>query len=697
MAHAVRGVNASVLKYVGTAGSRLPLLHALAHSPVAASLDTLVPETSDLLSFDLTVTAPGNADLLQVALGDEVIGEIDLTDFSGLGTAHFEFPIGKHVGENTPLRFVMPSDVPSNAEFLLANVEFVSLNDPPTADAIAVQTIAAGNLLSLTVTGHDPAGNGITYSLFDDAPAAAAIDPVTGLFQWTPAAAQAPGQYVVTVRLTDDGPGTLSSYVPITVAVDAANHAPTVAVPFNGVAVDEDAEPTVLELSGVFDDVDIPAGGDALTLALAGNSNPTLVTATLEGASLRLVYAANQSGQATITVRATDRAGAFVETSVQVAVAAVNDLPTRKRELSEVVVPEGTQQTVMDLSALFDDTDTATNGDRLTLSVAGNTRPDLVSASLNDTQLRLDFAPGQYGTTITVRGTDTAGAFAEATLHIVVQPEFIVTAAGAGGGPHVRVFSGADGLELQGFMAYDPRFTGGVYVAAGDFDLDGRADIVTAAGAGGGPHVRVFSGKDQHEIAGLMAYDPQFSGGVYVAGNLPPTVAALRADTASGGDASDVAVLTDAQAQAFTAAALARLQAAGLPTERVPALRTIAVQVADLPGDLSGQSLPGAIVLDATAAGSGWFLDLTPLDDAEFQPLGNVLTLTATTVERSHMDLLSVLLHELGHQLGEDHADAADDWMGATLPAGIRRLPRPEELDQTFSDAAFQEWLLVGG
>jgi hypothetical protein len=93
----------------------------------------------------------------------------------------------------------------------------------------------------------------------------------------------------------------------------------------------------------------------------------------------------------------------------------------------------------------------------------------------------------------------------------------IITGAGAGGGPHVRVFSGIDGVELFGFFAYESNFTGGVSVAAGDVDADGQADVVTGAGAGGGPHVRVFSGADRSELFGFFAYQPAFAGGVYVA------------------------------------------------------------------------------------------------------------------------------------------------------------------------------------
>jgi uncharacterized repeat protein (TIGR01451 family) len=95
----------------------------------------------------------------------------------------------------------------------------------------------------------------------------------------------------------------------------------------------------------------------------------------------------------------------------------------------------------------------------------------------------------------------------------------IVTGAGPGGGPHVRVLSLSTGAELASFYAYDPEFGGGVSVACGDVDGDGRADIVTGAGPGGGPHVRAFTltGGGPAEVVGFYAYDPTFTGGVRVA------------------------------------------------------------------------------------------------------------------------------------------------------------------------------------
>src|SRR5262249_13345205 len=103
----------------------------------------------------------------------------------------------------------------------------------------------------------------------------------------------------------------------------------------------------------------------------------------------------------------------------------------------------------------------------------------------------------------------------------------IVTGAGPGGGPHVRVVrvdtaGNPSGPDLASFFAYPPGFTGGVYVACGPVEGPGTMNLVTGAGPGGGPHVgvlRLQSGAPGGvvSVAEFFAYAPTFTGGVRVA------------------------------------------------------------------------------------------------------------------------------------------------------------------------------------
>jgi hypothetical protein len=95
----------------------------------------------------------------------------------------------------------------------------------------------------------------------------------------------------------------------------------------------------------------------------------------------------------------------------------------------------------------------------------------------------------------------------------------VITGTGVGGGPRVITFSGATGQAIGNFFAYEDGFRGGVLVAAGDVDGDGRDDIISGTGPGGGPVVRVTSGRDGHELSHFLADDAGFRGGVRVEAN----------------------------------------------------------------------------------------------------------------------------------------------------------------------------------
>ncbi|KKR21795.1 MAG: peptidase S8 and S53, subtilisin, kexin, sedolisin [Parcubacteria group bacterium GW2011_GWE2_39_37] len=94
------------------------------------------------------------------------------------------------------------------------------------------------------------------------------------------------------------------------------------------------------------------------------------------------------------------------------------------------------------------------------------------------------------------------------------KPE-IITGPGPGGGPHVKVFT-RDGKVKGQFFAFNKNFQGGVDIAVGDVDGDGKAEIIAGAGPGGIPQVRIFSGTGKLK-GQFLAYDSKFRGGVNVA------------------------------------------------------------------------------------------------------------------------------------------------------------------------------------
>jgi PKD repeat protein len=157
-------------------------------------------------------------------------------------------------------------------------------------------------------------------------------------------------------------------------------------------------------------------------------------------------------------------------------------------------------------------------------------------------------------------------------------------------------------------------------------------------------------------------------------------------------------------AETLTAAALAQTVAAAkqlwLEKGGVPdieqRLAQIEVATIDLPGKLLGQTYGSTILIDANAAGHGWFVDATPGDDLEFRRTrdGQLRATRPSAAER--MDLLSVVLHELGHVLGFEHALGSDwDVMVEQLSPGTRRLPFGQHART--QDSAIQEFFCESG
>jgi hypothetical protein len=108
----------------------------------------------------------------------------------------------------------------------------------------------------------------------------------------------------------------------------------------------------------------------------------------------------------------------------------------------------------------------------------------------------------------------------------------------------------------------------------------------------------------------------------------------------------------------------------------------------DLPGDVLGRASRRSdgrfsLEIDHDATGVGWFVDPTPMDDFEFVPGGSRgMVAMPSTPAAGRVDLLTVLLHELGHVFGLPDLDGAahpTSLMAETLAIGLRRAPTRED------------------
>ena len=94
----------------------------------------------------------------------------------------------------------------------------------------------------------------------------------------------------------------------------------------------------------------------------------------------------------------------------------------------------------------------------------------------------------------------------------------------------------------------------------------------------------------------------------------------------------------------------------------------IRFEIGDLEGSAIAELAADRVIIDRDAAGFGWFVDSTPMDDSEFDG--------GKTNTAGRMDLMTVVLHELGHERGLTDSfagDATGSVMFAYLNPGERR------------------------
>jgi len=191
-------------------------------------------------------------------------------------------------------------------------------------------------------------------------------------------------------------------------------------------SIDEDTTLSLNAADGLLsndDDLDlgdtlslINVGASAYGSAISYSSNGSL---TYDPASSAAIQSLQVGGQLTDVISYTivDGSGATDTTSVSIAVDGMNDAPEAS-EVPLIAAAKNASPVSLDVGSYFFDVD---QGDSFTLSVHDNSNAALVTEQLTGSILDLTFAADSIGdATITLRATDSQGAFTDAAVDVVV-------------------------------------------------------------------------------------------------------------------------------------------------------------------------------------------------------------------------------------------------------------------------------------
>ena len=142
----------------------------------------------------------------------------------------------------------------------------------------------------------------------------------------------------------------------------------------------------------------------------------------------------------------------------------------------------------------------------------------------------------------------------------------------------------------------------------------------------------------------------------------------------------DAGPLAQADLDGVVGAAIGRWAATGLTEGQLARLWRLRFEIADLPAGYLAEAGGDRIRVDNDAAGNGWFVYGASEETAQFASQSSATRRNAppSRVPAGRVDLLTAIVHEMGHMLGlDDTGDPADrdDVMFGHLSTGERRVP----------------------
>ena len=162
--------------------------------------------------------------------------------------------------------------------------------------------------------------------------------------------------------------------------------------PITDVLVNEDANDTTIDISGVFTDPD--DDDELINLSVVSNSNSSLLNATLDSKIITLSFNSNENGSAEIVVQG-ELNGYIATDTFNVTVTPGDDAPFVANGIADIYASQHSSDSIIDLSGVFSDID---NDDAsITKSVKSNSNTAIVTASISGNDFTLSFIADATG------------------------------------------------------------------------------------------------------------------------------------------------------------------------------------------------------------------------------------------------------------------------------------------------------------